>query len=273
MWWAPEAVTVHGHRVDQLLMFIFWLTLAIFITTQSVYVYFLIKYRYRKGVKAVYSHGNNSLELVWTAIPAVVFVTLAIFSNRLWLELRSPAPNDAIRIDIMAYQFGFHIRNPGKDGKLGEYSLAAVKKGDNNFGQNLEDPKSFDDYQSENQLTIPIGRPVNVVLRSQDVIHAFYVPEFRVYQDMVPGREIDWMWFTPDKTGQYALACNQLCGAGHYNMQAKIDVVSQVDYDKLVAENSEKALKAREEKQKAANTAQEQTSVSATRIAAAITQP
>ena len=106
-----------------------------------------------------------------------------------------------------------------------------------------------DDYQTENQLTMPVNRPVNVILRSEDVIHAFYVPEFRMYQDILPGREIDWVWFTPEKVGHYALACNQLCGTGHYNMQAKIDVVSQEDYAKLVKEKSANALKAHERKQ------------------------
>ena len=83
-----------------------------------------------------------------------------------------------------------------------------------------------------------------MILRSQDVIHAFYVPEFRMYQDIVPGMTINWVWFEPEKEGHYALACNQLCGSGHYNMQAAIDVVSQKDYDKLVKEKSAAAIKA-----------------------------
>lgn len=273
LWWAPQAVTTGGHQTDLLMIVIFWLTFFMFIVVTTTYIVFIVKYRYRKGVKAVYSHGNNSLELIWTATPAAIFIILALWSDRVWLQLRGKAPDNALSIDIVAYQFGFHIRNPGKDNTLGKYDQQWIEKGTNDFGVDPKDAANRDDYASENQLTIPVGRPTNVVLRSEDVIHAFYVPEFRMYQDIVPGRKIDWVWFTPEKIGHYALACNQLCGSGHYNMQAKIDVVSQVDYDKLVAENSEKALKAREEKQKAANTAQEQTSVSATRIAAAITQP
>lgn len=248
MWWTPRSVTVGGHEVDQLLMVIFWMTTAVFVATQIVYVYFLIKYRRKKGVKAVYSHGNNRLEFIWTSTPALIFVLLALFSNRLWWKLRSPAPPNALKIDIVAYQFGFHIRNPGADDKLGAYSQLWMKKGENDFGVDLNDPANNDDYATENQLTIPVGRPVNVALRSQDVIHAFYVPEFRMYQDMVPGREIDWVWFTPDAPGHFALACNQLCGSGHYNMQAKIDVVSQADYDKLVKDRSADALKKFQEK-------------------------
>ena len=85
---------------------------------------------------------------------------------------------------------------------LGSYDQTWMKKGDNNFGTDptTDDPNGHDDYQSENQLTLPVNRPVNVILRSQDVIHAFYVPEFRMYQDIVPGRKIDWVWFTPEKS-------------------------------------------------------------------------
>ena len=249
LWWTPDAVTKHGHEVDRLLMFIFWLTLAVFIITQAVYIYFLIKYRHRKGVKAVYSHGNNKLEIIWTTIPAMIFILLAVYSDKLWLELRGPAPKDSLTIDIVAYQFGFHIRNPGLDDKLGESRMTWMEMGSNNFGLNPDpkqhDPHSDDDFQADNQLTLPVGRSVNVILRSEDVIHAFYVPEFRMYQDIVPGMEINWVWFVPEKVGHYALACNQLCGSGHYNMQAALDVVSEKDYAKFVKEKSTAALKAR----------------------------
>ena len=252
MWWTPEAVTQNGHEIDRLLMFIFWLTLAVFIATQAVYIYFIVKYRHRKGVKAVYSHGNNRLEIIWTTIPAAIFILLAVYSDKLWLQIRGKAPANSLQIDIVAYQFGFHIRNPGVDDALGASNMAWVTMGTNNFGLNPDpkqhDPRSDDDYQSENQLTLPVGRPVNVILRSQDVIHAFYVPEFRMYQDIVPGMTINWVWFVPEKIGHYALACNQLCGSGHYNMQAAIDVVSQKDYEKLVKEKSAASLKARDEK-------------------------
>ena len=250
MWWAPQAVTVGGHEIDVLLMFIFWLTLAVFIATQSVYIYFIIKYRYRKGVKAVYSHGNNKLELIWTATPAAIFITLALWSDREWLQLRSKAPPESLSIDLVAYQFGFHIRNPGKDGKLAKYDQLWIEKGTNDFGVDptVHDPAGDDDYVSENQITLPVNRPVNVILRSEDVIHAFYIPEFRMYQDILPGRKIDWVWFTPEKIGHYALACNQLCGSGHYNMQAKVDVVSEDDYARLVKEKSDNAIEARKPK-------------------------
>lgn len=252
LWWTSEAVTKNGHEIDSLLMVIFWLTLFAFVATQSVYIYFIVKYRHRKGVKAVYSHGNNKLEIIWTTIPAMIFILLAVYSDKLWFQLRGEAPKDSLRLDIVAYQFGFHVRNPGEDGKLENYNQLLdgqgqvwMTKGDNNFGTDPEhtDLAGRDDYQSENLLTLPVNRPVNVILRSQDVIHAFYVPEFRMYQDIVPGSTISWVWFTPEKTGHYALACNQLCGSGHYNMQAKIDVVSQEEYAEFVKKSSRSAKK------------------------------
>ena len=244
LWWTPPAATTGAHQVDHLLKFIFWLTTGVFVLTQTIYIYFIVKYRERKGVKAVYSHGNNTLELIWTTIPAIIFISLAVYSDKLWFQLRGAAPKDALSLDIVAYQFGFHVRNPGIDNKLGSYSQQWMKKGDNNFGLDpvKDDPAGHDDYQSENLLTLPVNRPVNVILRSQDVIHAFYVPEFRMYQDIVPGRVINWVTFTPDRIGHYALACNQLCGNGHYNMQAKIDVVSQEDYHKVVHDRSKAAI-------------------------------
>ena len=250
MWWLPECVTVGGHETDRLLYVIFWTTLVAFILTQVTYAVFIVKYRYRKGVKAVYSHGNNKLELIWTATPAMMFILLAVWSDRVWLQLRSQAPKESLTIDLVAYQFGFHVRNPGADDKLAKYSQAWMKTGENNFGTNQaeEDAAGRDDYQSENQVTLPVGRPVNFVLRSQDVIHAFYVPEFRMYQDIVPGMTIDWVWLTPEKPGHYALACNQLCGTGHYNMQAKIDVVPMEEYKEKVKELSKAAGQKYDEK-------------------------
>lgn len=247
LWWAPNAVTEGGHKVDELLTFIFNLTGITFLVLQVVYIYFLIKYRRRPGVRAVYSHGDNRLEAIWTLIPAAVFLGLAAYSNHLWKMLRSPAPEDAVRIDIVAHQYGWFIRNPGLDGKLGGFDQKLLSK-ENTFGTEVGDPAGADDYSS-GELTIPMGKAVNVILRSQDVIHAFYVPEFRMYQDAVPGRKIDWVWFKCDRVGQYELACSQLCGSGHYNMKARINVVSPENYEKTVREKSKTAL---EEKAKTA---------------------
>ena len=237
LWWMPEVASESGKVIDQLTYFIYYLTGIVFVLTQIVYVYFLIKYRSRKGVKATYSHGHNGLELVWTAIPTAIFIGLWGYSNHLWWDvLHAPSPPDTMEVGVLAYQFGFSFQYPGADGKLGQSDVKLIGN-DNLFGNDPNDPATKDNFQSS-ILELPINKPVRVRLNSRDVIHAFYIPQFRIYQDIVPGRTIDWVWFIPTQLGSYQLACNQLCGSGHYNMKAQIEVVSQEDFDKWCKEKS-----------------------------------
>jgi cytochrome c oxidase subunit II len=234
LFWTPQNVTVGGSQVDSILNFIFILTAAVFVITQGVYIYYLVRYRRRKGVKADYFHGHNLLELVWTAIPLLVFVGLAVYSNVVWNRLHRDPPPDAIPINVSAYQFNWDIRYPGADGKLGVTDVALISN-DNKFGVPPNDPAGLDDFTS-NELVVPVGRPVHIFLNSRDVIHSFYVPNFRLYQDAVPGRTISWVWFQVSRPGNFELACSQLCGAGHYNMKAPIRALPPADYDKWFAE-------------------------------------
>ncbi|MFZ4776617.1 MAG: cytochrome c oxidase subunit II [Terrimicrobiaceae bacterium] len=234
LYWAPPSVTVGGDKIDVLLNVIFGLTLAAFILTQAVYVFYLVRYRRRPGRKAHYSHGNNTMEFWWTIIPTAIFLLLAVWSNRVWFELtKSTPPAGAVTIDIVGYQFGWDMRYAGADGQLGAGDVNRISL-DNKFGVDRDDPASKDDFTSA-EMVIPVGKPVHVFLRSRDVIHSFYVPQFRLYQDAVPGRTIKWVWFQTTRTGEFELACSQLCGTGHYNMKAKIRIVSQEDYDKWYA--------------------------------------
>jgi cytochrome c oxidase subunit 2 len=229
-YWIPELATEGGKKTDDLLHFIFWLTLAVFIATQVVFIWYLVRYRRRPGVRAEYTHGNNKLEVVWTLLPSLIFIGLAVVSNQSWTELtKTPPPSDAISVDIVGFQFAWDIRYGGADGTLDDADWKLITM-DNKFGYTRSDFELTDDFTAT-ELVVPVGKPVRVVLRSRDVIHSFYVPEFRLYQDAVPGRTIDWMWFVTTRTGNFELACNQLCGAGHYNMKAKIRVVSQAEYD------------------------------------------
>lgn len=231
LYWAPPSVTVGGDKIDVLLNVIFWLTLAAFILTQAVYIFYLVRYRRRPGHKAHYSHGNNTMEFWWTIIPTAIFLLLAVWSNRVWFDLtKSTPPAGAITIDIVGYQFGWDLRYAGADGQLGAGDVKRISL-ENKFGLDPEDPASKDDFTST-EMVIPVGKPVHVFLRSRDVIHSFYVPQFRLYQDAVPGRTIKWVWFQTTRTGEFELACSQLCGTGHYNMKAKVRIVSQEEYDK-----------------------------------------
>lgn len=234
----PPCVTVHGEQVDFIFAIIFWLTLAVFVITQSVYVYYLIKYRSRPGHKAFYSHGSNKLEIIWTTAPTIVFLALAIYSNRVWDDIHRPAPSNSLVVDVSSYQFGWQMRYPGVSGELAPIDVRKISA-QNPFGTDAENPLTAQDVIAS-ELVIPVGRPVHLLLHSRDVIHSFYVPEFRLYQDCVPGRTVGWVWFQATRTGNFQLACNQLCGTGHYNMKAPIRVVTEEEFQKWLTPRQQK---------------------------------
>ena len=231
LWWMPDVASKSGEQIDQLTYFIYYLTGAVFILTQVVYIYFLIKYRAKKGVRATYSHGDNRLEIVWTAIPTAIFIGLWGYSNHMWWDvIHKEPPAGTMEVAVTAYQFGFSFQYPGASGQLGRSDVKLLSA-DNVFGNDRSDPLTKEDFQSS-VFELPVNKAVRIRLNSRDVIHGFYIPQFRIYQDAVPGRTINWVWFIPTKIGSYDLACSQLCGSGHYNMKAQIEVVSQEEFDK-----------------------------------------
>ncbi len=179
--------------------------MIVFVLVEFGLVYFLWKYHHKTGRKATYTHGNNKLEIAWTIVPAVILVFLAIFSNSLWSEIRDPAkfPKDAPVIRIAPRQFEWDITYPGVDKKL----------------------DTPDDVTTINQLYLAVNEPVQIRLNAQDVIHSFFVPEFRIKQDAVPGMQTA-VWITPTTLGDYNIACAELCGAQHYRMMGYVHVVS-----------------------------------------------
>jgi cytochrome c oxidase subunit 2 len=211
----PEQVSTYAGDVDGMFHLIMWITGIIFVLVEALLIFFLWKYRHREGRVASYTHGNNRLEVIWTIIPALICVVLALLSNRIWERVKERMPQNALEVQVLAEQFAWNIRYPGPDGRFG----------------------TADDIVTLNQLHFPVGKPVIATLMSKDVIHSFFLPEFRVKQDAVPGMRTR-IWFEATKVGHWEIACAELCGLGHYRMKGFVTVDTPEDYQKWLAEQA-----------------------------------
>jgi cytochrome c oxidase subunit 2 len=216
-WWLPLKASTFAGEIDGLFTAILIITGIAFVVVEVGLVWFSLKYRHRPGRTAYYTHGSNTAEVIWTAIPAVTVVALGVISNHYWKQIkgRDSVPTDSYPIGVHAKQFEWQYTYPGPDGKLG----------------------TADDYTIRNQLHVPVNRDVVVILTSEDVIHSFFVPVFRLKQDVVPGLTIR-AWFNATVPGEYELGCSQLCGIGHYKMRTRVTVHTQADFDAWVKTTS-----------------------------------
>ncbi|MBR9978149.1 MAG: cytochrome c oxidase subunit II [Bacteroidetes bacterium] len=238
--WLPENVSTFGEGVDHLFHVIYYISVAIFILVNVIYVAFIIRYRRkRKGDKAYHYHGYNLLEVSWTALPLALFLFLALYSDRVWQDIRysEKTPNPDLVVEVMGQQYLWHFRYPGSDGVFGRKHIRFIST-TNPFGIDPDDPAGRDDLLTVNSMHIPVNKTVLVRLSSMDVIHSFFLPNMRVKQDAVPGQWID-VWFNSVKTGEYEIACAELCGSGHYLMRAVLDVHSQNEFDQWIDEQHE----------------------------------
>ena len=233
----PEQASTYAPQIDDMFHLIMWITGVVFVIVEAMLLIFLWKYRHREGRVATYTHGNNRLEVIWTIIPALICVTLALLSRRMWEEIKEHMPQDAIHVQVTGEQFAWNFRYPGADGKF----------------------NTPDDLVTLNQLHFPVGKPVIVELTSKDVIHSFFLPEFRVKQDAVPGMKTH-IWFEGTKVGHWEIACAELCGLGHYRMKGFVTVDTAEDYQKWMVEQaaSQAAEQPAAAQQPAAQTSQAQ---------------
>jgi cytochrome c oxidase subunit 2 len=179
------------------------------------------------------------MELTWTLVTAVVFVGLGIQGNKVWADYYlSPVPADATTVEVTAQQFAWNIRYAGVDGKFGRTDVKLINDGAAEFlGIDPKDPAGRDDVMTQNIMAIPVNRPVRVTLRTKDVTHSFFVPQLRVKQDAVPGIAIQ-VHFTAVKTGEYEIACAELCGMTHYKMRGRLLVMQEAEYQKWLKERA-----------------------------------
>src|SRR2546427_3878294 len=235
-WWFPEAIREQGPRVDSQFMITIVVVGIAFASAQIGLGWVLWKYRDRAdSQRATYSHGNNRLEVVWTVVTAIIFISLAVMGQRVWASLNlTKAPEGAYKIGVVAQQFSWNFHYPGKDGAFGRTDPNLIDDSSLNYvGLDDTDPNAKDDAVVST-LVIPTNRPVELILRSKDVTHSFFVPQLRFKQDLVPGMNIH-VHFKATKVGKYELACAELCGMNHYKMKAYMLVLLQNEFDELAA--------------------------------------
>jgi cytochrome c oxidase subunit 2 len=234
-WWLTPLASNWG-GMDEILLLTFWVTGGVFMAVGLFMVYCVWRYRYQKDRKSEYKPEDKKLEFHLTWITAVGVVALLAPGLVVWNKFVT-VPENAVKVEVMAYQWGWNYRLAGEDGILGKTSIHNISD-DNPYGLDLNDPNGKDDLLVQDaDLHLQIDKPVKVLLRSIDVLHNFYVPEFRAKMDMVPGM-ITFYWFTPTKTGEYEILCAELCGTGHYAMLGTVVVEEESDYSNWLAQQA-----------------------------------
>lgn len=285
-WWLHKDVSSNGHKIDLLFDIILWMTLIVGVAVFIVLGWFLWKYRYNPNRTARYIHGNSRVEIVWTLVPALLMALTAAISQSIWAEIKNPPvgtepgnwPTDVLMVEkvkagevvlveVVAQQFNWTFHYPGVDGKLGPRKIELVKKGtlEEGIGLDREHPDGKDDYCT-GMLVLPVNKKVYIRLVSVDVLHSFFLPNFRIKQDAVPGL-MGKVWLEATKTSAevigkvsevdafgpqkqffdrakpFDIVCAELCGGQHYAMKGPLFVVTQEQFDRYTAAQA-KAVKA-----------------------------
>lgn len=260
-----KPASIHGAALDNIFNVTLLFTGIVFVLTHIALFYFAWKYKKGKNTKAIHWSHNNTLEIVWSAIPAVVMTYLVIKGLLAWNTVMADVKpgDDHLEIEATGYQFAWHLRYPGADGVLGTRDYKKISA-DNPLGQDWTDAHNFDDFHPD-ELWLPVNKQVRVRITARDVLHSFFLPHFRVKMDAVPGLPTYFV-FTPSKTTEeyrdelrnypeynvpkdpsdpeskmlweefnYELACAELCGKAHYSMRRIVRIVTQPEYDAWLA--------------------------------------
>ena len=232
-WWLTPRASNWGSIDDALIITLYICAIA-FVALNLFLAYTLLRYRHRTGASAHYEPENSKLErrlTIWTGLGIAGMLAPGLIA---WNEYVT-VPKDAAVIEATGQQWQWGFRFPGADGVLGTAAVAHISA-DNPFGINPRDPYGRDDIVVEtNELHMPIGKPVKMVLRSKDVLHDFYVPQFRAKMDLVPGI-VTYFWLTPTRTGSFEILCAELCGVGHHMMRGTVVVEPQKKFDEWMAQ-------------------------------------
>ncbi|MDR3679812.1 MAG: cytochrome c oxidase subunit II [Flavipsychrobacter sp.] len=243
----PVSASVQGDAYDSMFNATLVVTGIVFFATQLVLFYFAFRYQSTEKRTSFFFAHSNKLEILWTTVPAIAMASLVAIGLRNWLNLTSEPPKDAQRIEIVGKQFNWIVRYPGKDGELGKRDFRKIDDANNILGLDWTDKHNMDDIIAQNgELHLVVGKPVQLLIGSRDVIHDVGLAHFRMKMDAVPGI-VTTMWFTPKYTTTemkkitgnsnfvYEISCDQMCGKGHYSMRGTIVVQTPEEYNAWMA--------------------------------------
>jgi cytochrome c oxidase subunit 2 len=233
-WWTP--IASNWGYIDDTIILTFWITGAVFVAVVVFTAYCVLRFKYRPEARSEYRPENHKLEWWLTGLTSVGVAAMLIPGLFVWHQYVT-VPDDATEVEVLAKQWSWGFRLPGKDGKLGTSNVRLIND-DNPFGVDPKDKNGQDDVLIDgDNLHLPLNKPVKILIRSIDVLHDFYVPEFRAKMDSVPG-SVTYFWVEPTRAGTFDILCFELCGVGHHAMRSQVVVESAAAYDKWLSEQT-----------------------------------
>jgi len=234
----------HGQQVDNLIIYVHWLMIVLFVGWLAYFAYTLFRFHHSRNPKADYfgvrNHASNYIEGAVALVEGVLLVAVAV---PFWARAvdKFPKESESTQVQVVAQQFAWNVRYPGKDGLFGNQKMELVTA-ENMFGIDPKDEHGKDDVQTLNEIHVPLvkgpdgnNKPVIIYISSKDVIHSFKIIAMRITQDAIPGMRIH-IWFRPTTEGRYQINCAQLCGNGHSQMSNGFLIVeSQEKFEKWLA--------------------------------------
>jgi cytochrome c oxidase subunit II len=237
-WWTP--IASNWRYIDDTITVTFWITGAVFVAVVLFMAYCVFRFRHVEGRQAIYEPENKKLELWLSVVTGIGVAAMLAPGLFVWNQFIT-VPAEATDIEIVGQQWQWSYRLPGKDGRLGTADTRHVSA-ENPLGLSPSDPNAQDDVVIQGaDLHLPIGKPVKALLRSIDVLHNFYVPEFRAKMDMVPG-QVSYFWLTPTRTGTFEVLCAELCGVGHPQMRGIVVIDKEGDYQAWLQEQAQRTF-------------------------------
>jgi cytochrome c oxidase subunit 2 len=229
----PVAASTYANKIDLSLSILHWGMLAMFAAWGLFFAYCLVRYRRgRNPMAQAHAIKGGAVSFLPDALVLGFEIWLVFFLGLpIWAQIKEdmPKPENSNVIHLVAEQFAWNFQYAGPDGLFGARDAKQINSG-NTLGVDVNDPNGKDDLITINELHVPLGKPTLLEMTSKDVIHSFFVPEFRVKQDVVPGMEAQ-LWFEPTRTGTFEIGCAQLCGLGHYRMRGEVIVDTPENFE------------------------------------------